>query len=83
MSRSRWVVCLAVCLASIVSIAARAVDYIVSGFRELEQSAVAFVWSAIERALRSSPTLAYVGPSSSHALRHEAGTSRRAADRHI
>jgi hypothetical protein len=84
MRRSLWIVCLAAaCLVSIRAIAARAVEFVASGFRELCRSASAFVWAAIEPALRSSAQLAYVGPSSIHALRHEAGTSRRAAERHI
>lgn len=71
------------CLASCLAFVSRAVAYVVAGFREIRSSAAAFVWSTIEPALRARPVLAYVGPSSSHELRHEAGTSRRAADRHI
>lgn len=83
MNRSRWVVCLAACLVTCVAFASRAIEFVASGFRELNASAAAFVWRAIEPVLRSSPVLAYDGPSSPHALRHEAGTSRLAADRHI
>lgn len=84
MSRSRWVFSLALCcLASIGSIVVMAASFVASGFAEIRRSAAAFVWSTIEPVLRSSSTPAYAGPSSIHGLRHEAGTSRRAADRHI
>lgn len=83
MSRSRFGI-ITIALAACIAFATRAVEFVVSGFHELAGETAAFVWRSIEPTLRlAMPSTAYAGPSSSHALRHEAGTSRRAADRHI